>query len=174
MEGRFRTLKNIAPGNTVQDNNILLANHKHLDKVFTMLKKQKGIRFLGGLDSRLIKDWHIERLRTLNIRELWLSFDSWDRENSLVRAIEKLKKANFTRNKIRCYVLAGFKEPIQKAEDRLRFIYEIGALPFIQVYQPINNVKKKINEKSREDNLFIRRWSRPAIIKAMMRKTKKN
>jgi organic radical activating enzyme len=165
-EGRFKEI-NIEVGNIIQDNNILLASKEHLRKVFQMLKTQKQIRFLGGLDKRLIKDWHIEELRSLKIKELWLSFDSWSNRISFMRVMEKLKKAGFSRNQIRCYVLIGFNEPIQASEERLRFVYDCGALPYVQVYQPINEKKRLAGEKSREDNLFVRRWSRPAIIKTM-------
>jgi len=165
IEGKFRELKNIAIGNVIQDNNILLANRNHLKKVFSMLRAQKNVRFVGGIDVRLLKDWHIENFKSLKIRELWLAFDLWDRERFVIKAIEKLRKAGFSRNKIRCYVLAGFDEPIQKAEDRLKLAFEIGALPFIQVYRAPTEEKRKM---TREERLFVRRWSRPAIIKSMM------
>lgn len=166
IEGRFEEI-NIESGNIIQDNNILLANKNHLRKVFQMLRTQNQIRFLGGLDKRILKYWHIEELRSLKIKEIWLSFDSWDNRKEFINIIEKLKKSGFKRNHIRCYVLAGFNEPIQTSEDRLRFVYKCGALPFIQVYQPINKKKRFAGEKSREDNLFVRRWSRPAIIKTI-------
>jgi len=165
-EGKFKEI-NIEPGNIIQDNNILLASRDHLRKVFDMLKTQKGIRFLGGLDKRLLKDWHIEELRSLSIKELWLAFDSWDNKKEFVRVINKLKKAGFNRNKIKCYVLVGFNEPIQAGEERLRFVYNCGVLPYVQNYQPVNKKKRFAGENSREDNLFIRRWSRPAIIKTI-------
>jgi len=106
----------------------------------------------------------------LRIKELWLALDSWDIKHRFRKAIEKLKRVGFYRNQIRCYVLAGFNEPVQEAEDRLQFAYECGALPFIQLYQPPLSVKRMAGERSREDNLFIRKWSRPAAIKAIMRK----
>ena len=161
-EGKFIEV-NIEPGNTIQDNNILLASRDHLRKVFQMLKTQKGIRFVGGLDKRLLKDWHIEELRSLKIKELWLAFDNWDNKKDFVKITDKLKKEGFTRHQIRCYVLAGFNEPIQASEERLRFVYECGAMPFIQKYRDENN-----NQLSKEDSKFIRQWSRPAIIKANM------
>lgn len=170
MEGRFRVLKQIAVGNVIQDNNILFANKHHLKKVFSMLKTQRAIRFLGGLDVRLLNDWHIEELRDLQIKELWLALDSGVWKVRFKEIVQKLKNTGFRRNQIRCYVLAGFNEPIQEAEARLRFTYECGALPYIQVYQPPNRNKRMAGEKSRKDNLFVRRWSRPAIIKTMMRK----
>jgi len=168
MEGRFRALKYVVPGNVIQDNNILLANADHLAKVFSMLKTQRAVRFLGGLDIRLLRDWHIEELRSLRIKELWLALDSWDLQRQFKKAVEKLRRAGFSRNQIRCYVLAGFDEPIQEAEGRLRFAYECGALPFVQLYQPPNKKKRMAGERSREDNLFVRKWSRPAAIKRMM------
>jgi len=160
-EGKFQEI-NIEPGNIIQDNNILLASKEHLRKVFDMLKTQKGIRFVGGLDKRLIKDWHIDELRSLSIKELWLAFDSWDNKKEFIRVMEKLKMAGFNRNKIRCYVLAGFNEPIQAGEERLRFVYNCGALPFVQKYRD-----EKDNQISKEDKSFIRKWSRPAIIKSI-------
>jgi len=165
-EGRFKEI-NIEVGNIIQDNNILLASREHLQKVFQMLRTQKGIRFLGGLDKRLLKDRHIEELRSLSIKELWFSFDSWSYKTTFTKIMEKLKNAGFSRNQIRCYVLAGFNEPIQTSEERLRFVYDCGALPYAQNYQPVNEKKRFAGENSREDNLFIRRWSRPAIIKTI-------
>jgi len=161
-EGKFQEV-NIEPGNVIQDNNILLASRDHLRKVFSMLRTQKGIRFVGGLDKRLIKDWHIEELRLLHIKELWLAFDDWYGVGEFKRVTDKLKKAGFSRNQIRCYVLAGFNEPIQASEDRLRFVYDCGALPFIQKYRDEYNN----DQLSKEDKQFIRRWSRPAIIKTI-------
>jgi len=162
-EGKFQEI-NIEPGNIIQDNNILLASRDHLRKVFDMLKNQKGIKFIGGLDKRLLKDWHIEELKSLSIKEIWLAFDSWDNKNEFIIIMGKLKNAGFSRHQIRCYVLAGFNESIQSSEERLRFVYGCGALPFIQRYQDDKGDRKI----SREDRLFVRKWSRPAAIKTIM------
>lgn len=164
-EGKFQEINNIEAGNTIQDNNILLSNKDHLRKVFDMLKTQKQIRFVGGLDKRLIKDWHIEELKSLRIKELWFAFDSWDNKKQFIKVIDKLKKAGFNQNQLRCYVLVGFNEPIQAGEERLRFVYECGVLPFAQNYRSIDGRDRLI---PKEDKLFIRQWSRPAIIKALM------
>jgi len=163
-EGRFQEV-NIEQGNIIQDNNILLASRDHLRKVFDMLKTQKAIRFIGGLDKRLLKNWHIEELRSLHIKELWLAFDNWDHKKEFEVVMDKLKKAGFSRNKIRCYVLAGFNEPIQASEERLKFVYNCGALPFIQKYRGENE-----DQLSKEDSKYIRKWSRPAIIKTINKK----
>ena len=124
MEGNFKELNAIADGNIIQDNNILLSSRKHLRKVFEMLRTQKNIEFKGGLDSRLLKDWHIEELRTLKISELWLALDEDRRAKDFQRACRMLRSAGFNSDQIRCYVLAGYNEPITNAEERLEFAYK--------------------------------------------------
>ena len=168
IEGKFREI-NIEPGHIVQDNNILLSSKKHLDKVFQMLKTQHSIEFKGGIDCRLLKDWHVEALRGLKINEIWLALDSDDRIPAFEKACLKLTKAGFNRNKIRTYVLAGHNEEIQAATHRLELAYKCGTLPFIQVYQKAGHHKRYADERQRADNLFVHLWSRPAAIKAYMR-----
>ncbi len=168
IEGKFREI-NIEPGNIIQDNNILLASKKHLNKVFNMLKSQHTIQFKGGIDCRLLQDWHVEALRGLKIHEIWMALDNNSRMIEFEKACEKLVKAGFTRHKIRAYVLAGFNEEIQDAEERLVFAYKCGALPYIQVYQKEGKKKRAAGEKHRSDNIFVRKWSRPALIKTLMK-----
>ncbi len=169
IEGKFRELPDIIEGKIVQDNNILLANKEHLDKVFQMLRKQKAIRFNGGLDCRLLKDWHIGEFQKLRIKELWLAFDDDNRIKDFKTACEKLKRAGFSKDKIRCYVLTGFNGGIRSAETRLKTALECGALPFVQLYQTGSNIKRMAGEKQSADNLWIRQWSRPAAIKSIMK-----
>ena len=140
-EGKFREIE-ITPGNIVQDNNILLSSREHLEKVFAMLSKQKGIYFKGGLDCRLLNSWHVNELKKLSIKELWLALDYNERMKDFREACKMLIEAGFTRNQIRSYVLSGFNEPIQNAGMRLAFAYECGSLPYIQVYQD-NRDKKR-------------------------------
>jgi len=167
-EGRFREI-NIEEGNIIQDNNILLSSRKHLNKVREMLSRQSGI-ILKGIDCRLLKSWHIDIFRSLRIKEIWLALDSDSRIKSFQKACLMLTNRGFPRDTLRCYVLAGLNEPIKKSEGRLRFAYECGTLPFVQVYQKPAKNKRYAGELDRDDNLFVRKWSRPGIIKAMMKK----
>jgi hypothetical protein len=164
FEGKFREI-NICEGNIIQDNNILLSSKSHLSKVFAMLRTQSQIRFLGGIDVRVLNDWHISELQQLRIKELWLALDSEDRIPAFKKAVEKLKAAGFKKHHLRTYVLAGYNEPVEKAEYRLQLAYFLGTLPFVQLYQQDDNYKRMAGEKSRKDNLFIRKWTRPAIYK---------
>jgi len=55
LEGRLKELP-IHAGNIIQDNNFLQASRAHKDKVFDMLRTQRGICFKGGLGVDLIND----------------------------------------------------------------------------------------------------------------------
>ena len=61
-EGKLRELP-IVEGNVIQDNNLLACSKSHIEKVFTMLKKQKRIDFSGGFEASRITDKIVEKLR---------------------------------------------------------------------------------------------------------------
>lgn len=162
-EGRLKELP-IHPGNIIQDNNFLQAGRAHKEKVFEMLRSQKGICFKGGLETDLIDDHFVNNINSLRIKELWLACDTDSSLPSLKRACEKLKKAGFNRSKIYCYALSYGKN-MEKDEARCRAIYESGAMPFMQLYRDFSDKK---TEYPAEWNKFQRQWSRPAAIKAHM------
>jgi hypothetical protein len=66
--------------------------------------------------------------------------------------------ANYPSWKKRCYVLIGFNgETLADAERRLNFVYELGFLPFAQLF---NGDKK--TKWTREWDALQRKWCRPA------------
>jgi len=162
-EGIIRELP-IVPGNIVQDNNLLACSSDHLHKVFDMLKGQRMIDFNGGFESARVTDNIVEDLRGLKIYQIWLAYDHPNAEKPLIKAVEKLSKY-FPRYKIRCYVLIGYKDDtIEKAEIRLRRAWEIGTLPFAMLYRDNDGFKC-----ASEWRKFQKKWTRPAIIKSMMK-----
>lgn len=163
-------LDNFPEGNIIQDNNILACSNAHLDRLFHMLSHQKRIDFRGGLESIKITDEIIDKLRGLSISQLWLSYDYPEAIKPLKKVVEKLKKY-FYRNQIRCYVLIGYYgDTLEKAETRLRTIFEIGALPFAMRYRtPYENWEDSYLFNEREWNLLVRKWARPAIMKTIMK-----
>jgi len=161
-EGKIRELKTIHVGNVLQDNNLLMCSRSHQEKVFAMLKTQHAIRFSGGIDARMLTDWHIERFKGMKINEIWLAADHVDSLSYTLRAIKSLVSAGFSRNKIRCYVMVGYgQETMSYAEERLRNVYLAGALPFAQLYDRVLDKKPW--------NKLVRTWSRPAAIKTLMK-----
>lgn len=167
-EGKIRELP-IVEGNIVQDNNLLACSKTHIDKVFQMLSNQKHIDFAGGLESARMTDEIVEKLRGLRIYQIWLSYDHPSFEKPLRKAVSKLRKY-FKRDKIRCYVLIGYKkDTLEKAEIRLKRVWEIGTLPFAMLYRDEKNTKQP-----KEWKQFQRKWTRPAITKFICQQESKN
>lgn len=162
LEGKLQELP-IYPGNIIQDNNILQASRAHKERVFEMLKTQRGICFKGGLEPALLDDHFVEAARGVRISELWLACDTDAAIPGFKRAAEKLVKAGFSRDKIRCYCLIG--DDMDKNEARLREVYHAGATPFAQLYRDFSDTK---TEYSVDWNRFSRMWQRPAAIAAHM------
>lgn len=163
-EGKLREM-DFWSGNVIQDNNLLQCSGGHLGRVFAMLSGQHGIQFTGGLEADLVTDKIVDRLRDLRISQLFLSADTDGALNPLQKAVEKLHI--FGRDRLRCYVLVAYNgETMEKAHDRLEKVWEIGCIPFAQLYQPPELEKIKYSHKWLD---LARTWSRPAAIKAIHR-----
>lgn len=165
LEGKLKELP-ICEGNIIQDNNFLQASRQHKDKVFEMLKHQRAICFKGGLEADLIDEHFINGISELKISELWLACDTDARLPEFKKACEKLSKAGFTRDKIKCYVLSYGKDR-DRDEARAQAVYEAGAMPFVQLYRDFGDKK---TEYSADWNAWARMWQRPAATKAHMEK----
>ena len=161
-EGKLLELP-ITEGNIVQDNNLLQCSKLHIAKVFEMLRAQGKIQLSGGLDSTRITTDIAEQIRSLRISQIFLAADTKQALKPLERAIKRL---NLPRDKVRCYALLAFNgESMSDCEERLETIWELGAMPFAQLYQPPDKWIKY--PKDWRD--LARRWSRPAAMKAFMR-----
>ena len=170
IEGKLVELDPFAEGNIIQDNNFLQCSEKHKDKVFEMLKSQKGICFKGGLDADLIDDHFLNGIQDLRIKELWLACDRDEDIETAKKAIKKLTDAGYHGNKVRCYVLIGADGTsdyeMMRCENRLTEIYNAGALPFAQLYRDFSDTKTEYPSAWKG---FARMWQRPASIHAHMR-----
>lgn len=164
IEGPLRTIP-ITPGHIIQDNNLLQCPVSHRQAVFQMLSLQrKAASFPGGLDARLITDEVADEMRGLRIHQVFLAADTEGMLKPLTKAIKKL--SFLPRQKLRCYVLIAYNdETIKRAATRLRKVWELGAMPFAQLYQPPD----KYIEYERDWKQFARRWQRPAIMKTIMK-----
>lgn len=162
VKGPLKLLE-IKSGYNIQDNNFLATGREHMAKVFEMLKGQRKYAiFGGGLDTRLIDDWVIEQLRDLKIKQLFLAADTKGALDPLARMVKDL--SFLPRYKLRCYVLIAYgDETIKEAEKRLESVWDIGCLPFAQLFQPSDH----FIEYSKEWKRFARTWSRPAAMAAI-------
>lgn len=153
-------LNEFPEGNIIQDNNFLACSDQHRERVYSMLKKQSGIEFKGGLEAARVTPKIADELRSLRVKSLWLACDHDSAIKPLRRAVEILLNAGFKKSHLYCYVLIG------KEEMRLREVFDIGCMPFAQLYQPPE--RKKI-EYSPQSKVFQRTWCRPAAYKSFLK-----
>jgi len=141
-EGKLQLLE-IKPGHIINDNNLLQCPRQHIEKVFQMLRRVgHSAEFKGGLDSRLLADWIVEELRSIKIRSLFFAADTREAVKPLEKAVHKLN--GLRRQKLRCYVLLGFRnQTLAEAEERLQTVWDLGCLPFPQLYQPPGKKRQK-------------------------------
>ena len=162
-EGKLHCIEDFAPGWIIQDNNFLQCPAEHRQKVYAMLGTQsKAASFSGGLDARLIDDTVADELRSIRIKDLFLAADTAQSLGVLAKAVTKLDWLR--RDQLRCYVLIAFNgETMVEAAERLEAVWQVGCVPFAQLYQPPD----EYIEYSRDWKKLARSWSRPAAIAAM-------
>jgi hypothetical protein len=166
-EGRLALLP-IMPGWIINDNNFLQTPRLHRMRVYEMLAGQKqGAVFAGGLQASLVTEEIAAEFRDIRIRDVFLAADTERALGPLERAVSRLSFLG--RERMRCYVLVGWNgETIEDAERRLRRVWEIGAMPFAQLYQP--EELRKV-EYGSEWKALQKTWSRPAAMKAEMKRS---
>jgi len=153
----------IVNGWNVLDDNLLACSERHIRAVFAMLQKQnQRAGFTGGLEARLLQDWHVDLLCLLKPKPvMFFAYDTPDDYEPLVVAARKIFDAGFTKasHAVRCYVLIGYpKDSFGQAESRLRQVLALGITPMAMLY------RDQQGEVSDEWRAFQRQWARPAII----------
>ena len=151
----------IQPGNIIQDDNILACSEGHIRKVFKMLKTQPDRpHFNGGLEAKLLMDWHCELLADVKTESMYFAYDTKDDLEPLFCAGDKLYNHGFgfPNRSARAFVLIGYpNDTISGAEKRFLQTIEAGFWPQAMLWR---------NEKGETDKTwgrFARHWARPAI-----------
>lgn len=155
-EGGIRELP-IVDGYIVQDNNLLACSRDHIERVFEMLGRQnRGAVLAGGLDTKLLRPWHVDLLGSVSVHAVWVACDTLAALPLLEKAAELL--ADLPVRKRRCYVMIGHAdEGLGAAEERLSAVYALGFLPFAQLYRG-----DPLLPWSRSWLALAKHWSRPA------------
>jgi len=166
-EGALRLL-DIVPGHIIQDNNFPATPKAHRLAVYEMLRQQpRAAVFSGGLESTRITDEIAAEFQLIRIKKVFLAADTDAALRPLQDAVSRLSFLGLRSNKLRCYVMIGYcNGTIAQATRRLEAVWEIGCLPFSQLYQPPDRYLKY----SREWRELNRAWSRPALIRAAHKK----
>jgi len=160
-EGKIRELP-ITEGWRLLDSNLLQCSYDHIRGVFSMLSRQlMPVSFLGGLEARLLKDWHVDLLTTLTIAQCYFAYDTPDDYDPLIEASRKIFEAGFSKKSHRfmCYVLIGYRgDTFEKAEKRLNQVMELGLTPFAMLY------RDDIGHRNTEWISFQAQWANPCKI----------
>jgi hypothetical protein len=164
-EGREIRELPVVDGWNVLDDNLLACSDDHIKSVFSMLGKQKErAQFTGGLEAKILKDWHIDLLSNLKPQRIFFAYDTPDDYEPLLDAAKRIFSAGFlspASNNIRAYVLIGYpKDTIIKAKSRLLSVLKTGMFPMAMVW------RNEQGYRSPEWIKFAWPWSRPACISA--------
>jgi len=163
-EGDIRELE-IKDGWNVQDDNLLACSEQHIRDVFAMLKRQpQKAEFRGGLEAKILKQWHVDLLADLKPKQMFFAYDTEDDLEPLIEASKMLLGAGFNRHQLRCFCLIGYpKDTMQEAEKRLRQIIALGMFPMAMLWKNQNGDEDQTWRK------FQKGWCRPAAIYAQTR-----
>ena len=163
-EGVLRELP-IQDGHILLDNNILACSDAHIREVFAMLKRQKErARFVGGLEAKILKPWHCELISNLKPKEMFFAYDTPDDREPFIQAMRMLDEYNVPRSSRYCYSLCGYAgDTFDKAEARMREIWQYGATPFAMLY------RNESGTTSADWRKFQRQFARPAISHSILK-----
>jgi hypothetical protein len=151
-EGALRLLP-VVDGYDIIDNNLLACPEYHITKVLDMLERQgRACRFGGGLEARLLTEEFVWRLSKIGLQQAFFAYDRPGDVEACRQAFAMMREAGFSRQKICCYVLVGYRGDTQaEALKRLEWVKTQGATPFAMYYQTKGAV-------------FVKQWIRPAAI----------
>lgn len=114
------------PKPIVCDNNLLACSERHFDHVIDLLKPVPCVDMNQGLDCRIIKPYHIDRLRELNLHCVRFAWDHIKEEGHVIDAVNLCLKAGIPKSKIRVYVLVGFHDTPEDALYRMQTLKDMG------------------------------------------------
>lgn len=164
IEGDLVELDDWEPKRIVCDNNLLACSWSHFVGVIDALKPLRGIDF-QGIDARLITISHAYALSGLDLSVIRVAWDHIDAEPW--QGIECLIREGIPKRKIRIYVLMGFNDSPEDAEQRLRTVRDRGFLPCPQRYNPLDALARDTyvgpNWTDSELTRFMRYWYTPQV-----------
>jgi hypothetical protein len=110
----------------VCDNNILATSRKHFDFMIDTLKPVPDVDMNQGLDCRIIKPYHVDRLKELNLKCIRFAWDNINEEKHVIDAINLCLKSGIPKSKIRIYVLIGYHDTPDDALYRMQTLKSMG------------------------------------------------
>lgn len=134
----------------VLDNNFF-ANPEWKSAVEHLHRQKKPVKF-HGVDVRIINEEQCYWLNKLRLKSG--VHIAWDLPQVDLRPKLREMLKYIRPSKIVCYVLVGFNSTREQDYERLRYLKELGILPFVQPYRDFQNKRKPT--KYEQD---IARWA---------------
>lgn len=157
----------IVDGFNVLDDNLLACSAGHIQAVFDMLARQpERPIFTGGLEARLLKEWHAVALKRVHVKRMYFAYDTPDDYDPLIHAGRLLREAGHTvaSHAACCYVLIGYVgDTLEKAERRLIDTIKAGFVPYAMLYRDELGIVPK------GWAAFQTQWCYPPIVAAKFR-----
>jgi len=129
-------------------------------------RQEQRAEFTGGLEARILNEWHVGLLWHLRPKSMYFAYDTPDDLEPLIQAGKMLRYADFSRYHCRCYVLIGWpRDTFDQATNRLIEAWSAGFMPMAMLWK---------NEQGDTDPAwakFQRSWARPAAIKSQMKES---
>lgn len=146
VEPDFFEYEDFEVANLIGDNNILACSQRHQEKVVEKILSSgmEWVDFNSGFDVDFFNEDHFKLYRQLPLKTWRFAFDHLGQEKQLRRCIGILRDGGIRRrHDITVYCLVNYKDTPEEAEYRARTIHELGALPFVMVYRPLDCISKK-------------------------------
>lgn len=168
-EGDLRELP-IRDGWNLLDDNLLACSETHIKAVFAMLRRQpRPIELTGGIEAARLREWHVNELCTLRLKQLFMAYDDEADLEHIYNAARLLRDAGFIRRErhvVRCYVLVGYPGDTERAAaERCRQVAQTGIMPMAMLYRD----PEKTEAPSASWRRLQREWANPVILGATMK-----
>ena len=126
----------------VCDNNLTACSRAHFNKVVDSLKPVKNIDINQGLDARLFRKWHLDRLRELSLYKLRFSWDYLGEESQVIDTLKMVIDSGFPKAKLHVYVLFNHDDTPQEALYKCEMLWNMGVVPNVQRFQSLDCLVK--------------------------------
>jgi len=116
-----------------------------IDLMGELAETKAKIDFTQGLDLRLLTDKKVEAIKKVNVKRIHFAWDKMEDEKIICEKLSMfLKMTGYRYEKVIVYVLTNFNTTFEQDLYRIYKIKELGANPFVMVYERNKADKKYI------------------------------
>jgi hypothetical protein len=147
IEGGYQELEEWPNLPVICDNNLLASSRTHFDRVIDRLKQIGWADFNQGIDSRLLTDYHANRIAEIKKPKVRLSLDHIDYRNEWEESFGKLREAGISKANISSYCLVGFDSDPCECWKRCQWVENHGIKAYPMWFHGLTQLEKNITTK---------------------------